>query len=91
MIDVIEEKDINDPIDLEYPSKVYIPKAIQLTKDKEMGKWISENLTGKWTYRNQGESFLFHCDEKDVRRFPELFVYTFENDDEAVAFKLRWL
>ena len=91
MIEVIEEKGVYDPTDLEYPFKVYIDEAEHAAKESGIAAWIDENINGRWTYRNQGETFLFRSDEKNVRKFPMLFVYTFEEEDEAVAFKLRWV
>jgi len=91
MIEVVEEKDVYDPIDLEYPFRVYIDETDHIAKESEIAKWFTGNIKGRWTYRNQGETFLFVSGEKDVRKFPVLFVYTFEEEDEAVAFKLRWM
>lgn len=91
MIDIVDENDIYDPIELEYPFKVYFSQKLQKEKDLEAWNWIKENIEGNWTFRNQDKSFLYLSNEKDVRKFPELFVYTFEKEEEAVAFKLRWL
>jgi len=39
-----------------------------------MSQWCEKNCFGKWTYNN----------------FHDIFIWDFELEEEAVAFKLRW-
>lgn len=46
--------------------------------DKEVKKWLRENFTG-----------LIYIDDK-CNSYRDHYIYYFEKEEEAVAFKLRW-